>query len=126
MAPQLKYLSPLNTKGGFFKSAGDLVHLQGMMELECPGYSGPRITEELEENLELMTGLTPLQLRSAQTDRERSYLEGKNGNENWEGPQNVLVLFQAFYVSLLPESSTHTARYDNIKCSFHPNIVKAN
>ena len=91
MAPQLKYLSPLNTKGGFFKSAGDLVHLQGMMELECPGYSGPRITEELEENLELMTGLTPLQLRSAQTDRERSYLEGKNRNgletvRSQEGP----------------------------------------
>jgi len=75
VAPQLKYLSPLNTKGGFFKTAGDLVHLQGMMEVECPDYTGPRITEELEDNLHLMTGLTPLQLRQCQTDRERSYLE---------------------------------------------------
>ena len=48
VAPQLKYISPLNTKGGFYKSAGDLVHLQGMMEVECPDYSGPRITEDLE------------------------------------------------------------------------------
>ena len=77
VAPQLKYIGPLNTKGGFYKSAGDLVHLQGMMEVECPDYSGPRITEELEDNLQLMTGLTPLQLREAQTDRERNYLEGK-------------------------------------------------
>ena len=77
VSPQLKYLSPLNTKGGFYKSAGDLVHLQGMMELECPDYTGPRITEDLEDNLELMTGLTPLQLRKSQTERERSFLEGK-------------------------------------------------
>ena len=77
VAPQLKYISPLNTKGGFYKSAGDLVHLQGMMEVECPDYSGPRITEDLEDNLHLMAGLTPLHLREAQTDRERSYLEGK-------------------------------------------------
>ena len=77
VSPQLKYISPLNTKGGFFKSAGDLIHLQGMMEVECPDYSGPRITEQLEENLEIMIGLTPLELRETQTERERSFLEGK-------------------------------------------------
>ena len=75
ISPGLKY-SSRNITGGFFKTGGDLLHLQGMMEVECPEYRGKRITEDLEMNLKLMLGQTPLQLRDATAEEERRYLSG--------------------------------------------------
>ena len=76
IVPGLKYVSLHNSRGGFFKTGGDLLHLQGMVEVECPAYRGVRITEDLEDNLELMVGQTPLQLRSATRERDLSFLSG--------------------------------------------------
>ena len=47
-----------------------------MMEVESPEYSGPRITAELESNLELMVGLTPLELSQSSCEGDRRYLGG--------------------------------------------------
>jgi len=71
MAPRLKYdSSQYSDKGGMDRQGGDLLQLQGMMDLEMTDYKGERITEGLEESLKYVVNYTPLEVREGSEEEE--------------------------------------------------------
>ena len=59
---QLIYPGGYNHQAGLDKAAGDLLMLQGMVELEQSSYTGARITREVEKCLCMATGDSPLEI----------------------------------------------------------------
>ena len=63
MAKNLVYVGGYNNQSGLAKSAGDLLQLQGMVQMEFPSYSGPKIDlMDFEKKWISMRGQTPLEI----------------------------------------------------------------
>ena len=66
LARELLYVDKThNSRAGLAKSAGDVLMLQGMVDMELPGYAGTRITEtDFDKKWKAMKGFAPLEIRN--------------------------------------------------------------
>ena len=66
--PELKFAQLRGrSEAGMERAGGDLLALQGVLDLEWPAFPGPRVTAGLEENTRLLAGrnsLSPLEVRA--------------------------------------------------------------
>ena len=101
LARELRYKGGggYNTNPGHAKMTGDLMMLQGMLELEVPSYRGRKIAHsDLERKWNVMRGYRPLEVRSNQDNSDfGKYLKGLKSTFM---TRKTLITFSGYFVNI--------------------------